>query len=238
MRRTQKFEDFNDSQRHALDTGRNLAVRAGAGSGKTSVLVERIVQILARSFDEGAPIELTALAALTFTRKAAAELQERLRENFEELATQTEDESERIFWESRAAELPRSMIGTIDGFCARLIREFGHLAPPESRIEPDFEPLQGYDAQRMRQEAVDRLINQLAGRAHDSDDVLAAACHWWAEQEGYDVLARHLTNLLGHLADPEELAAAHRDLPPPWNEPRPHGKRCQPCAACNPAVPI
>jgi ATP-dependent helicase/nuclease subunit A len=74
MRLTEAFQKFSDSQKQALDARRNLAVRANAGSGKTSVLVERIAQILAQSWDDGTPLELTKIVAITFTRKAAAEL--------------------------------------------------------------------------------------------------------------------------------------------------------------------
>src|SRR5260370_5486714 len=97
MRRTPNFERFNDSQRHALDTQRNLAVRANAGSGKTSVLVERIVQLLARSWDEGKPLSLTAVVGVTFTRKAAAELQDRLRQAFRELMHDASGSAEQAF---------------------------------------------------------------------------------------------------------------------------------------------
>src|SRR5439155_11042968 len=84
MRETQTFQNFSDSQKQALDARRNLAVRANAGSGKTSVLIERIAQILAQSWDDGTPLELTKIVAITFTRKAAAELEDRLRLTFGE----------------------------------------------------------------------------------------------------------------------------------------------------------
>src|ERR1700687_2119099 len=98
MRQTKTFQKFNDSQRHALDTGRNLAVHANAGSGKTSVLVERISQLLAQSWDDKKPLDLTRIVAITFTRKAAAELEERLRVAFREMAGATADPEERLFW--------------------------------------------------------------------------------------------------------------------------------------------
>src|SRR5436189_5702462 len=98
MRPTDNFKKFNDSQRHALDTRRNLAVRANAGSGKTSVLVERIVQLLARGWDEKQHLELKHIVAITFTRKAAAELQDRLRKSFQEMAGASGDAREQAFW--------------------------------------------------------------------------------------------------------------------------------------------
>jgi len=219
MRLTETFQKFNDSQKQALDARRNLAVRANAGSGKTSVLVERIAQILAQSWDDEAPLELTKIVAITFTRKAAAELEDRLRLTFREMSRLSDDPKEKDFWARRIEELPRSMIGTIDSFCGRILREFGLLDDSPDRIEPDFQPVEGHEAEQLKREAVDRTINQLAsGTSHgpgsSSESDLAEACQWWAEHEGYQTLTYHLMELLGHAIEPTKIVAAHRDLPP------------------------
>ena len=226
---TAKFRRFNAYQLHALDTRRNLAVRANAGSGKTSVLVERIVQLLARSWAEHPPLALGAVVAITFTRKAAAELQERLQESFRERVREAVDEREQVYWAGLVEEIPRAVIGTIDSFCARILREFGFLEGPAERIEPDFEPLEAYDAQILKREAVDRVINRLSATGRDAagqafqpdlqpfpteEAAQAEACHWWATTQGYDALTRHLMKLLAHPVDPELIIAAQRDLPP------------------------
>src|SRR5437899_480559 len=111
MRPTKNFLKFNDSQRHALDTRRNLAVRANAGSGKTSVLVERIAQLLAQSWDDKKSLDLNQIVAITFTRKAAAELEDRLRSTFREMASLTADPDERAFWAARTEEHCRGSWG-------------------------------------------------------------------------------------------------------------------------------
>ncbi|HEV2945762.1 MAG TPA: UvrD-helicase domain-containing protein, partial [Gemmataceae bacterium] len=218
MRLTEALQKFNDSQKQALDSRRNLAVRANAGSGKTSVLVERIAQILAQSWDDGAPLELTKIVGITFTRKAAAELEDRLRLTFREMSRLSNDPKEKDFWTKRIDELPRSMIGTIDSFCARILREFGLLDDSPDRIEPDFQPVEGHEAEQIKREAVDRIINQLAsGASHgpgsSTDADLAKACQWWAEHEGYQTLTYHLMELLGHAIEPMKIVAAHRHLP-------------------------
>lgn len=213
MRETSNYRRFNHNQRHALDGGRNLAVRANAGSGKTRVLVERIVQLLARSFDEGEPplLTLTQIAALTFTRKAAAQLQERLRDTFREMADTTSNAKEKDYWKDRIEELPRAMIGTIDSFCARALREFSVLDTSPERIEPDFEPLDPYETILLKREAIDRVINRLGAESAGAE---AEACRWWAVEQGYDSLIRHLTTLLDHLVDPEIIRAAHDGVEP------------------------
>src|SRR5206468_12373226 len=95
---TANFRRFNASQRHALDTDRNLAVRANAGSGKTSVVVERIVQLLAKSWDDGTRLKLSSIVAITFTRKAAAELQARLADSFRHLGLLAQEARELAYW--------------------------------------------------------------------------------------------------------------------------------------------
>lgn len=220
MRLTKSFQNFSDSQKRALDSRRNLAVRANAGSGKTSVLVERIAQILAQSWDDRKPLELTRIVAITFTRKAAAELEERLRRTFREMIELATDPKEKKYWADRTNELPRAMIGTIDSFCARILREFGLLDESPDRIEPDFQPMEGYEAEVLRWEAVERTIDQLAGGVRDGSGTSAEndrveACRWWAEQEGYQVLTNFLVELLDHSTEPRKIAAAHQGLASP-----------------------
>src|SRR5438132_2340353 len=218
MRLTENFLRFNASQRHALDTSRNLAVRANAGSGKTSVIVERIVQLLATSWDAGAPLELSSVVAITFTRKAAAELQERLADSFRQLAATTSDVQEQDYWAARADELPRSTVGTIDSFCARILREFGLLEQGLGRVEPDFKPLEGYLEAVVKREAINRVLNRLSsaavGETDASEWAQVEACHWWAVEEGYAALIQHLETLLNHFVDPETIIQAHQGLEP------------------------
>src|SRR5438034_5030530 len=159
MRITENVKRFNPSQLHALDTCRNLAVRANAGSGKTSVVVERLVQLLAKSWDNRPLLHVTSVAAITFTRKASAELQERLADSFDQLSQTTNDAAERAYWNFQKEELPRAMVGTIDSLCARILREHGGEI-----IDPDFEPLQGYEEAVFKREAINQVINRLSSQ--------------------------------------------------------------------------
>ena len=118
------FQQVQYSQRHALDASRNLVIRANAGSGKTSVLIERVVQIMARGWAAGNPIHIEKIAAITFTRKAAAELQDRLHKAFEEECSVSTNAQEKEFWLEASRNLSRAMIGTIDSLCGRILREF------------------------------------------------------------------------------------------------------------------
>jgi ATP-dependent helicase/nuclease subunit A len=214
MRPTRTFNRLNDAQRHALDTRRNLAVRANAGSGKTRVLVERIVQLLAQSWDEDRPLNVTSLAAVTFTRKAAAEFRQRLAASFTEMAAASAVERERLYWTAQIDDLARATIGTIDSFCARILREFGFPDHSADRIEPDFETLDPYDEAVLKREAIDRVVNRLSTVAAESSGeatALAEACRWWAVTQGYDALTQHLTALLDQTVDAEIIVGAYRD---------------------------
>ncbi len=208
MRQTARFQQFNPSQRHALEAGRNLVIRANAGSGKTSVLIERIVQILAGSFASSSPLSITDIAAITFTRKAAAEIQERLHKAFEEEQAGAVNAAEKSLWGNAGKDLSRAMIGTIDSLCGRILREFHWELHGTQHIDVDYQPLDAYDQQVLQQEAIDRVINR-AGAVAESE-AQRAALEWWGHREGYGELTRRLLELLNHSVEPERIVAAHR----------------------------
>ena len=157
------------------------------------------------------------MVAITFTRKAAAELQMRLAESFQQLLHATNDSGEQAYWDARISELPRAMVSTIDSFCARILREFGLVAQGCERIEPDFEPLEGYEEEVLKREAINRVINRLNSLSPDQGDpepkAQVEAWRCWEVEEGYDTLVEHLQTLLNHSLDPETILAAHQGLP-------------------------
>ena len=133
---------------------RNVVVTAGAGTGKTTLLVERCVNLLMRPSD---PVQMTELVALTFTNKAANEMKARLRDRLEVLAghrtggpaaKETEAAAldalrerysittDDIHGRAREAlqQLERAQIGTIHSFAAALLR----LYPLETGLNPQF----------------------------------------------------------------------------------------------------
>lgn len=112
-----------------LDT--NFLVEAGAGSGKTTALVERMVAHVL----DNRPVE--CLAAVTFTRKAASELSERFREQLENKKRSAQEdgvEREANVLERALDQIDECFIGTIHAFCARLLRE----RPLEAGLDPSF----------------------------------------------------------------------------------------------------
>lgn len=107
---------------------RNLLVSAAAGSGKTAVLVERIIQMVT---DKTHPIDIDKLLVMTFTNAAAAEMRERVGAAIEQKLRETpEDEHLQI----QAALVHHAQITTIDSFCLNLIRNhFDRL-----ELDPSF----------------------------------------------------------------------------------------------------
>jgi ATP-dependent helicase/nuclease subunit A len=128
---------------------RPTAVSAGAGSGKTTALVELVVRLLdGRALGE--PCAPSQIAAITFTDKAAEELRTRVRAAVAERVAEAEGASAepspaegesaersdpRRLWLERLHQLDRLTAGTIHGFCGRLLREHA----PEAGLDPDFE---------------------------------------------------------------------------------------------------
>ena len=132
------MSDFkpNDEQMAAiLAIDSNVSVSAGAGSGKTKVLVERFLHILEQdlpAYSPGKQLKLDAgnILAITFTRKAAGEMKERVRKSIEKrLETDVEG-----FWRKQLDALNRAQISTIHGLCSRILRE----NPVEMRLDPAF----------------------------------------------------------------------------------------------------
>ncbi|MCG6955764.1 MAG: UvrD-helicase domain-containing protein [Gemmatimonadetes bacterium] len=131
--------------RIADDLNANLLVEAGAGSGKTTELVTRMVALV-----ESGTASVEQIAAVTFTRKAAGELRERFQTRLEERIREGGDgegDSEGAHRIRRALdEIHRAFVGTIHAFCARLLREH----PLEVGLDPGFEELPAEERKVLR----------------------------------------------------------------------------------------
>ena len=110
--------NWTEQQLKVIQThGRDLLVSAAAGSGKTAVLVERIIRMIT---DPEKPVRIDELLVVTFTRAAAAEMKERIRQALESLAKQ-QPEDENI--QRQLAYIHHARIMTIDSFCSRVVRD-------------------------------------------------------------------------------------------------------------------
>ncbi|MGB8958768.1 MAG: UvrD-helicase domain-containing protein [Candidatus Aminicenantales bacterium] len=143
------------------DLGTTFLVEAGAGSGKTKSLVDRMIALLATG-----QASIESLAAVTFTRKAAAELRGRFQVALEQARLGEKDADVRARLDTALTGLERSFIGTIHAFCARLLRE----RPIEAAIDPEFRELEEHEDRILLEESWDeyqahaRIENEAALR--------------------------------------------------------------------------
>jgi ATP-dependent helicase/nuclease subunit A len=116
-----------DLIRRRLDV--NVLVEAGAGSGKTESLAQRMVAgVLEGRY------EVQHMAAVTFTRKAAAELRGRFQLTLERALEEEQDAARQARAQNALRHLERLFAGTIHAFCAHLLRE----RPVEAGVAPGF----------------------------------------------------------------------------------------------------
>ncbi len=145
---------FTAEQSQAIERRRGeLLLDAGAGSGKTSVLVERF----ARAIEEDG-VGVHQILTITFTEKAAAELRERIRARLR---------SAGLIEEARATE--SAWISTIHAFCARLLRN--HAL--DAGLDPDFAVMDDGDAAEVRRIAFDQALAACA-RTPAGSELIAA----------------------------------------------------------------
>jgi ATP-dependent exoDNAse (exonuclease V) beta subunit len=127
-------------QRIRTSLDESLIVEAAAGTGKTSELVQRIVNVLSSG-----RTTVDRIVAVTFTRKAAGELRLRLRVELDKARTSTAAADAIRHLEHALARLEEAHIGTIHSFCAEILRQ----RPVEAQIPPGFEELDEHQALRL-----------------------------------------------------------------------------------------
>ncbi len=120
---------WTEEQQKVIDTRNcNILVSAAAGSGKTAVLVERIIQ---RITDKNNPVDIDELLIVTFTRAAAGEMKERIRQAIEKkLEANPEDEH----LQRQSTLVHHALITTIDSFCSYIVKNYFHLID----LDPSF----------------------------------------------------------------------------------------------------
>ena len=148
--------DFTKAQQEAISTlDKNVSVSAGAGSGKTRVLVERFINILMQSlYQEDRQITAADILAITFTRKAAGEMKERIRRRLAEL--EQEDALNAAFWRQQLAALEQARINTIHGFCNSLLKE----NPVEAGLDPAFQVAEEGEMDEFLLRTVQQFVKQ------------------------------------------------------------------------------
>lgn len=157
--------DAEARTRIAVDLDTNFLVEAGAGAGKTSQMIDRMLALVASG-----RARVDQIAAVTFTRKAAAELRERFQNKLERAlhdARRGGEEQTSALLDDALRGIDSGFIGTIHAFCARMLREH----PIEAGLDPDFTEVVETEELRLKQEAWTRACERLA---HEGAPELAA----------------------------------------------------------------
>ncbi|MEX1142758.1 MAG: UvrD-helicase domain-containing protein [Thermoleophilaceae bacterium] len=187
---------FTDEQLRAIERrDGGLLLAAGAGSGKTSVLVERFARA---AIEDGVPVD--AILAITFTEKAAAELKARVRARFADAGRHDL---------ARAAE--GAFVSTIHGFCSRLLRTHALAAG----IDPEYRVLDALESERVGVDAFDRALSAFLHEGADAERLRLVAAYTPARLEAM------VRTAYGHLRSRGQLAPELPRIDPP----RPAGER-------------
>ena len=143
--------DWSPQQRQVIDLrNRNLLVSAAAGSGKTAVLVERIIQKIT---DRDHPTDIDRLLIVTFTNAAAAEMRERIGAAIEQAL---EKQPENTHLQRQQTLLHNAQITTIHSFCLYVIRNFFHRI----ELDPEFRVAEEGELKLLKSDVLDRVLEQ------------------------------------------------------------------------------
>lgn len=141
-------------------SGQNILVSASAGSGKTFVMAERILDQLARG------VEIRQLFISTFTVKAATELKERLEKKISQQIQETQDLELKKHLGRQLADLPNAAIGTMDSFTQKFLTKHGYLLD----LSPNFRILQNESEQLLLKNEVFRQVFEHHYQGKDKDN--------------------------------------------------------------------
>lgn len=142
---------WTPNQKKAIDLrDTDLLVTAGAGSGKTAVLTERITQLIL----EGT--KLQNMLVVTFTNAAATEMKQRIQTRLEEIAGHGETSIVRNIARTQLDEFDTANISTLHSFCISILRRHFYAAG----IDPAFQVGDSYECAIMRQEALEDVLEE------------------------------------------------------------------------------
>ena len=154
--------ELTSEQRDAVYAAGNVLVRAGAGSGKTEVLAQRFVALLAGDIAKREPLAPDRIAAITFTEKATADMRRRIAEVLDDRIAREGAAARRAALIRARRTLGLARISTIHAFCARMLREY----PIEAGVDPGFEVLDEHQSMTFLESACRELIADAVRTRH------------------------------------------------------------------------
>ncbi|MCL2846703.1 MAG: UvrD-helicase domain-containing protein [Firmicutes bacterium] len=167
----------NEQQSVITTRNADLLVSASAGSGKTTVMIERIAQMIA-----GAEVDLSQILVLTFTRASAADMRAKLRRKLEETVK-----------EDLSAQLGAAAIGTFHGYCQNLIKANFNVIG----LDPAMAVLDDVDAGILKSELLDQIIAENYDRCRAAIDTFCVT----RRTDGLKNLVGEIANFLSSRRD-------------------------------------
>lgn len=142
-----------EQQRAIYEKNQNILVAAAAGSGKTAVLVERIIE---KILDEQEPINIDELLVATFTNAAAEEMRQRIGKALEQAL---EDNPTSYHLKKQLSLLQRAAISTIHSFCMNIVRQYSYVID----LDPAFRIADEMEIDLLKHEVLDELFEERYG---------------------------------------------------------------------------
>ncbi|MUK90113.1 helicase-exonuclease AddAB subunit AddA [Ornithinibacillus sp. L9] len=207
--------NWTKEQEMAIYTeGSDVLVAAAAGSGKTAVLVERIIQKLLKKEN---PVDIDSLLVVTFTNAAAQEMRNRVGLALEKAL---EEDPTSVHLKKQLSLLQRASISTLHSFCLDVVKQYAYLLD----IDPGFRIANDMEADLMQQEVMDDLFEEWYGAQGDAQErFFAVVDRFSSDRSDNDVedLVLDLYTFAIQNPWPEEwldqLAAVYQ-IPEDWQE--------------------
>lgn len=195
--------DWTPEQRKAIDFRDGSAiVSAAAGSGKTAVLVERVIKIL---MDEENPVEADKLVVATFTEKAAGELQTRLQKA---LAAAIELNPSDAYLRSQRTKLEDASISTISSFCMKLICENSAFLG----LSPDFSVIDEAEGRLLFDKSLDCVMEEFYEQGDEAEKNLLY--DWYGRENDSELCSavKAIYDFMKKLPYPEKAMEGWQDM--------------------------
>ena len=174
---------WTKEQRQVIESrNTNLLVSAAAGSGKTAVLIERIIELV---LDEKNPIDINKLLVVTFTKLAASEMRERVSKAIEK---KLEENPENEHLQKQLLLLSGADITTIDSFCKDVLISYAHLVNLDSNIKV-IDPSEN---EVLAKEVMEELFEELY---ENNDESFLRLVDWYAKKNTDEGLLQLLLNV-------------------------------------------
>lgn len=195
------MNNYENSQLKILNsTSKNILVSASAGSGKTTIMIEKIKRLLIEK-----KVDINSLLVVTFTVLAATEMKQRLIDSIKNEINNS-DESE--YLHNLLEEISLASIDTIDGFCSKVIKKYFY----KLNLEPNINIISGASVEYFISKAMDNAILKFSKNSEDIDTLVDMFQSSKRNMEGLKSLVYDTYTYLMALDKPDEFLKKSEDV--------------------------